>query len=158
MTLLFWAPLAAATAHVFEEFVWPGGFTRWYHAAYPDIAPSATGRFLFWINAALLFGCFAVGVDRRTPIGPAFFLAMCALLAENGVFHVAATVRMRRYSPGLITGVLFYIPLAVCGYWTLLASSQISIGAAVVAAMVGLSYHALSVLNHRRRARHMSVA
>lgn len=29
MRWLFWAPLVAATLHIFEEFVWPGGFARW---------------------------------------------------------------------------------------------------------------------------------
>ena len=27
---LLWAPLVAAAAHIFEEFVWPGGFMNWY--------------------------------------------------------------------------------------------------------------------------------
>jgi hypothetical protein len=150
---LFWAPLAAASAHIFEEFVWPGGFTRWYHAYHPDIAPSASPRFIFWINVALLFGCVSVGVDRNTPIGPAFFLTMIALLGGNGLFHLYATFRDRRYSPGVVTGMTLYVPLAAYGFFAILSTSRASIPTAALAAAIGLSYHVAAVANHRRRAR-----
>ena len=151
---LFWVPLAAASAHVFEEFVWPGGFTAWYRSYIPDISKSVSPRFLLWVNAALLFGCLAVAVDEKAAFGPAFFLVMCTLLAVNGAFHLRATVRTRRYSPGVITGTLIYIPLAIYGYWTLMASHRVSAGIALLAAAIGSSYHFLSLANHRRRAQH----
>ena len=152
--ILFWAPLAAASAHVVEEFVFPGGFARWYRAYRPEIAESVTPRFLVAINAALLFGCFAVGVDQNASFGPAFFLAMTALLAENGLFHLAATIRTRRYSPGVITGVALYVPLAAYGSFALVSSGHVSPAIAAVAAAAGASYQFLSVANHRRRARY----
>ncbi|MBV8516956.1 MAG: HXXEE domain-containing protein [Acidobacteria bacterium] len=151
--LLFWLPLAAASAHIVEEFFWPGGFTAWYHRTYPEIASSASRRFIFWINAALLFGCFAVGIDQRTSIGPAFFLLFATLLGANGIFHLAATIRMRRYSPGVVTGTLLYIPMALYGAWVLVGAGRISIGAAAGAIAAGASYHFLSRLNHLRRAK-----
>src|SRR6185436_13125868 len=109
-------------------------------------------KFLFWINAALLFGAFSVGVDERTVIGPAFFLTFIALLAGNGVFHLYATARTRRYSPGVITGALLYIPLAAIGYATLVRDDRASLATALTAALIGGSYHLVSVANHRRRA------
>jgi hypothetical protein len=148
---MFWFPLAAASAHVFEEFAWPGGFTAWYHRYRPEIARSVSKKFLFWINAALLFGAFSVGMDERTPIGPAFFLTFCALLAGNGMFHLYATLTTRHYSPGVVTGALLYIPLALYGFATLIASGRASISTALVAALIGGSYHFVSVANHRRR-------
>ncbi|HET7434606.1 MAG TPA: HXXEE domain-containing protein [Thermoanaerobaculia bacterium] len=155
---LFWLPLAAASAHITEEFVWPGGFGKWYRGYRPEIAPSMTTRFLFWINAALLFGCFAVGVDQKASFGPMFFLAMCAMLAQNGVFHLIATLRARRYSPGVVTGVVAYLPLAAYGYWFLTTRGNVSISDAIVAAAIGLTYPILSLLNHKRRARHIVAA
>jgi hypothetical protein len=149
---LYWLPFAAASAHIIEEFVWPGGFGNWWRAYHPEIARSASPRFLFWINAALLFGCVSVAVDRNTPIGPAFFLTMCALLACNGVFHLAATLRTRRYSPGVVTGTLFYVPLAAYGFYTLATSGRASAGTMIAAALLGGSYHFVSLANHRRRA------
>lgn len=150
---VFWMPLAAASAHIFEEFVWPGRFAAWYRSYRPDIAPSMTGPFLVWINGALLFGCFAVGVDEKTIVGPAFFLAMCGLLAGNAVFHLAATLRKHQYSPGVVTGTLFYLPLAAYGYWSTVNSGRISIAAGGLALALGSSYHFISLANHKRRAR-----
>jgi Protein of unknown function with HXXEE motif len=155
---LFWFPLAAASAHVFEEFVWPGGFTAWYRGYVPEITKSASPRFLFWINVALLFGCLSVAIAEKTPVGPAFFIAMCTLLAVNGVFHLRATVRTHRYSPGVLTGTLLYIPLAIYGYWALITTHRVSIATALLAATLGASYHFLSLANHRRRARNIAAA
>lgn len=150
--ILFWCPLVAASAHIFEEFVWPGGFSAWYHSDQPEIAASASGKFLFWINVALLFGCVAVGVDEKASLGPAFFLAMCTVLAVNGLFHLSATLRTRRYSPGVVTGTLIYLPLAAYGYWAVAGSGRVSAGTALLAGAIGASYHFASHANHRRRA------
>src|ERR1043166_8362575 len=123
---IFWWPLAAATAHILEEFVVPGGFAAWYRRYRPEIASSLTPRFLFWINALLLFCCFSVGVDGPTRFGPPFFVAMIALLATNGLFHIRAVLRMREYSPGVITATLLYAPLGVYGFASMLERMSVA--------------------------------
>ena len=153
MTLLFWLPLIAAAAHIIEEFAWPGGFAAWYRKYHPDIAHSIETRYLVIVNAALLFGCLSVAIDRKTVIGPAFFLTMVALLFGNGVFHIFATARTRIYSPGTITSALLYVPLGVIGYSAILRGHLASVPTAIAAALIGGSYHALSLFNHRRRER-----
>ena len=55
MTWIFWAPLCAASLHIFEEFVLPGGFAAWYRRYRPEIQKSITPRFLVIINALLFF-------------------------------------------------------------------------------------------------------
>ena len=152
-SLLFWLPLAAASAHIFEEFAWPGGFAEWYRRYRPEIERSLSPRYLVIVNAALLFGLFSVGVDRRTVIGPAFLLTMVAILFGNGVFHLFASVRTRTYSPGAVTGALFYIPLGVVTFSAILRTHLASLETAIVAAIIGCSYQVLSVANHRRRAK-----
>ncbi len=153
MTLLFWCPLFAAIAHITEEFVWPGGFAGWYRTYHPDIARSISKRYLVVVNGALLFTCLSVGIDRPTTFGPAFLLTVVALLFGNGVFHLFATLRTRSYSPGVVTGVLLYIPLGIVSYVAILREQLASVETAVVAAIVGCSYQMVSVANHRRRER-----
>ena len=121
-------------------------------ARYLEITRSVTPRFLFWINVALLFGCASVGIDGPTPYGSALFLTMTAVLFSNALFHIRATLRMRRYSPGVITGIALYLPLTICGYAVLLREGLASPGTAVVAAILGGSYPFLSVAFHRVRA------
>jgi hypothetical protein len=153
---MFWLPLFAASLHIIEEFVWPGGFAAWYRAYLPDIAASVSNRFLFWINTALLFACLSAGVDGPSPYGAAIFLTVTALLFANGIFHLVATIQGRRYSPGVVTGVVLYLPLAIGGYATVLRSHLASPGTAAVAVLLGGSYQFISWSIHRRRARTLS--
>ena len=88
-----------------------------------------------------------------TPRSVALWLTIAALLAGNSVFHARATLRMREYSPGLVTALLFYLPLAVLGFTYFLRAGEASVGTAVSAALIGVSYSFISTFNHRRRAR-----
>ena len=56
MPSFLWLPLLAITAHLFEEFVWPGGFARWYRAYPPGSTAVVTTRFLVVINAMVVTG------------------------------------------------------------------------------------------------------
>jgi hypothetical protein len=49
-----WAPFATAVAHIFEEFVFPGGFMSWYRRYRGPAAASVNPRFLVIINFVLL--------------------------------------------------------------------------------------------------------
>ena len=151
--LLFWMPLAAAVLHIVEEFFWPGGFSDWYRGYRPDIAPTVTRRFLFWINAALVLGCLSAGIDGPSLYGAALFLTMAAILFANGAFHLIATLAAKRYSPGVVTGTLLYIPLGIAGYAAVLRLHRASIGTAVAAAILGNSYQWVSWAINKRRAR-----
>jgi hypothetical protein len=147
--LLFWIPLLAATLHIVEEFAWPGGFASWYRSYRPDLDVSS--RFLFWINVALLFASFSAGIDGPTEYGAALFLTLAALLFANGIFHLAATIKGRRYSPGVVTGTAFYLPLGIAGYLVVLRLHLATFGTALVAAAIGGSYQFISWAIHRRR-------
>jgi hypothetical protein len=145
---LLWAPLAAACAHIFEEFVWPGGFMNWYREYRGPAAGRITPRFLVLINAALLIGCWDAAAATDTPVRRAFWLAMCAVLAANGCWHLWAAARTRRYSPGVVTGGLLYIPLAAYGFATSIGSGRVSLRTAAISAVIGASYPIWSAVFH----------
>src|SRR5581483_11473877 len=120
MEWIWWAPLPASAAHITEEFFFPGGFADWDRAYRPEIRRSITKRFHIIINAALLVlglnvalagaGATAGGTRVSSSIPPPLavpaWFALAALLASNAVWHVIGTIRTRRYSPGVCTGVL----------------------------------------------------
>jgi hypothetical protein len=145
---LLWAPLAAACVHIFEEFAWPGGFMSWYRAYRGPAGSRITLRFLVLINAALLIGCWDAAAATDTPVSRAFWLAICALLAANGCWHLWAVARTHRYSPGVVTGALLYIPLAAYGFATSISSGRVSLGAAAISAVIGGSYPVWSAVFH----------
>ncbi len=151
--LLAWAPLAASALHIVEEFFLPGGFAEWDRAYRPEIAASITKRFHIGINALLLGVGLMVGVAGFTPSGTAAWLTLAALLFSNAIYHVVGALKTRRYSPGLVTGLLLYVPLAIYGYVVLVGGGQASPVTALAAALLGGSYPLLSMWMHARRAR-----
>jgi hypothetical protein len=81
MNLIAWLPLMAATLHIAEEFVFPGGFPGWYRA-YRTEPSRITPRFLFIVNAALLIiACLNIGLLGREPLGIVYWLTISAVLA-----------------------------------------------------------------------------
>ncbi len=146
-------PLVAASLHVFEEFVFPGGFREWYAIYRPEIASSLSVRYLVVVNAILLAVCALVAVAGPSPNGTANWFVLTSILFWNAIFHIRAAIRMRRYSPGVITGVVLYIPLAVVGAFVLLQNKLVPWFVALGCFLVGSGYHAFSLRNHRRRAK-----
>jgi hypothetical protein len=157
---LWWAPLAAASLHIVEEFVFPGGFADWDRRYRPAIRASITPRLHVVVNGALLVLCLQLGLlgvsddAEARAIGAALWLAVAALLFSNAIFHIVGTVRTKTRSPGVVTGVLLYVPLAIVGYWQFLIGGLASVWVAALAAAVGGTYHLWAGMLHRARARH----
>jgi hypothetical protein len=155
MSFLAWSLAAAASFHIFEEFVYPGGFKSWWCAYRPETAASVSNRFLIIINAALLAFSVSVALAVQAPRGNgvAAWLTLAALLFSNAVFHVIGAFQSKRYSPGIISGIVLYIPIAIYGFVHFLRNGQASPLTALAAAFIGGSYHFISFANHRRRTR-----
>jgi hypothetical protein len=158
VTWIWWAPLGAATLHIIEEFVYPGGFADWDRSYRPEISASITPRFHLVINALLLVLCAQVWelapldqTELRWAAGAAW-LAVAGLLFSNAVFHVVGTIRTKSRSPGVITAVLIYVPLALYGYWWFLTTERVPPLTALTAAALGGSYPYWARLIHRARA------
>jgi hypothetical protein len=84
---LLWAPLAAASLHILEEFAWPGGFQRWYQK-YRANAKSVNRRFLVIVNVGLLITLLEAAMASRSPVGAPLLLTFSAILFSNGCWHV----------------------------------------------------------------------
>src|SRR5271157_5827876 len=148
MDWLLWAPLVAASLHICEEFLVPGGFLAWYRRYRTD--PSRISRrFLAIVNAVLLAVCCNIALLGRTPLGITYWLTISALLCSNGNWHAWASFNSRTYSPGLVTGVAVYVHLAILGYSHFVRSGAASPGIAALACAVGGSYQFWSAAYHR---------
>ena len=148
-----WAPLVAASLHMVEEFVYPGGFMAWSHGRRTSIRSSITPRYLILINVGLLVLCYDVGALLGQQLGVALWLGVGAILFANAIWHIVWTVRTSSYSPGVVTGVVVYVPLAVYGYAWYIRSGQSSLLGAVVALAAGSSFQFWANLAHRYRSR-----
>jgi hypothetical protein len=144
-----WAPLIAASLHICEEFLVPGGFPSWYRRYTPEPGKITT-RFLVIVNAALLFACLTAALAARTQQGIAYWLTISAVQCSNGCWHAWASYKSRSYSPGVVTGMAVYLPMAVYGYSHFVRSGAASIGTAAAAGILGGSYHLWSAAFHGR--------
>ena len=146
-------PLGAVLLHLFEEFVWPGGFAEWYRWYRPERAASVSTRFLVWINALFVLMALIPGTMGFRPYGVAFWLVVASIAAANGLFHLWAVLRTRRYSPGVVTGCIFYLPLAVFGFVYFWRAGLANVALLLQAAIIGPAYNVYAAWNHRRRAK-----
>jgi hypothetical protein len=155
---LLWAPLVFASLHIVEEFVWPGGFKAWYQRYRGVHVGSITTRFLVIMNAAMLLACWDAAVSGRSPANLPLWMGMAGVLASNGIWHIFAAIRSKSYSPGVITGTLLYIPLAIIGYATWLRAGGFSPTTAAAAILAGLLYPLWSAGFHFRKSAHPEAA
>jgi hypothetical protein len=105
------------------------------------------------INAGLLILCYDVGAIGSSQLGIIAWLVIMALLGANGIWHLKGVLKTRTYSPGVVTGILFYLPLAIYGYTYFLLTNQVSILIAIVAFIISSSYQLWSNLYHRFRSK-----
>ena len=125
----------------------------WYRRYRGPSVSSITPRMLIIVNVVLLAACVNVALSGGEPAGIVYWIAISAILASNGLWHGWAAIKGRTYSPGMVTGLFLYVPLAVYGCIHFLKSGSVSVGGAVVAAMIGGSYPWWSALYHARSKR-----
>ncbi len=112
---ILWVLVVAYALHILEEY-----FMDWR-----DWAEKLAGRCVTWtefylINAAVvLTGISTAAVGWKFP---AYSLMFPALMLINSIFvHFLPALFRRRYNPGLLTSILFFIPL---GMWAYLAAGS----------------------------------
>ncbi|HMI58047.1 MAG TPA: HXXEE domain-containing protein [Gemmatimonadaceae bacterium] len=138
--LIAWSLFAAISMHELEEFVWPGGFRAWYISYSPHVEPSMTRRFLVGINALILAAAALSAIYFTSPTMRLVWLAVGSAVGINGVWHLQATLRTRRYSPGVATGTLLYMPLVAYGFVHFVQCGWVSPRDALSAASYGAAY------------------
>jgi hypothetical protein len=108
--LVFWAILGCVVLHIAEEYL--TGFVTRFQERFPRMTTDK-----FWVvNALFVLLCWvALVVNASVPL---FSLSVPALLLVNAAIHIGNSVRERRYSPGLITATILYLPVASIGYLT----------------------------------------
>ncbi len=110
--LVLLAP-AAYALHILEE---APGFVAWTRL-YPNLfSPTLSDRDFVITNAVLMLAVItAVALCVRQSIVVAG-LSVAGWQLSNAVFHIALTISSGIYSPGAITAVGLYVPLAAATF------------------------------------------
>src|ERR1700744_111484 len=135
---------ACIMLHVTEEFLFPGGFIEWYQELVPSKAAGVRPGYLVWINTLMIGVCVLPVSFGETSHGIGVWYAVAAIAGINACFHIIGVFKLKKYSPGVVTGVLLYLPLFIYGTWTLLSSGEISWGRAAVMFGLAVGYHIFS--------------
>ena len=105
-----WLFPATYALHILEE-LWGGeGFTAWMaRVAGVELAP---GRFLVWNALALLSMAAGVLLAERFRHLRWLLVAYAVAFLLNALSHLAASLYTASYSPGLVSSLLLWLPLA----------------------------------------------
>jgi hypothetical protein len=131
---LLWLLPVVYAAHVIEEYE-----MNWYgwvrHALHLEVSQP---QFYLVNMAVLLMGIAAAMIGWQAPL---LSLAMPAQMLVNAIFfHVLPTVRLRVFSPGLLTALGFFIPTTLLVYAGAAADGVLTpaifIGSGILGALV----------------------
>lgn len=135
----------AVMLHVTEEFLFPGGFIEWYQKLVPSKTKGIRPGYLVWINTLMMGMCVLPLYYGQTLHGVSVWYCVSVIAAINACFHVWGVIKLKIYSPGVITGVLLYIPLFIIGTRDLLLTGAINWSRAIIFFACAIGYHIFSV-------------
>jgi hypothetical protein len=138
MAWIFYCYPIVALLHVLEEYAYPGGFPAFMRRMARPVGHYITPQFAFVFNALfILLSCIGAIVGDDIPV---VSLSIANLFLINGLIHLISSIRAGSYTPGMITALLLFFPLAGLSYYVLLTTSFISFREIVIAALLGVTY------------------
>ena len=130
LTVLAWLAVAAYALHVVEEHM-----LGWFDWARKTMNLSMTWeQYLISEVAILILGITAASL-AATPIGPILVVAFATLLFINVVvFHIIPMLtNSGRFSPGVLTGIVLFLPLC----WLVYNAQKLTPNEQILAVAIG---------------------
>jgi hypothetical protein len=148
--LILWIAVPCFAAHVLEEYAfdWNG----WIF----ELTGLEVGWPSFFLTnaAAVVLGLSCASVGWRLP---SFSLIFPGMLFFNAVgFHLLPAVVKRRYSPGLVTALLLFIPVATWAFKAAWQDGVLDNRTLFVSLIGGLFVMAFPVIVQRLKGRYRS--
>jgi len=106
LSFLFWGYVAAYVVHILEESLLGENFVEMVKKNFwPDYSWRHFGGFNTLLMLVSIFAVVAYEAGGASWI--VLPLTIVFLMSTNGLWHLGATLITRRYSPGLLTSVLY---------------------------------------------------
>jgi hypothetical protein len=142
---VIWCIVIIGGFHTLEEYTLPGGFIRWFNRDYfasdnDDFPLSTRKAFLTDSLAGIAI------VATVAFVGTSLYwlsLGFVSLMFVNGMVHIADSITRGRYSPGVVTSVLFNVPLGGYIIYFYLSGGYAGLVDIAVAYGIGLLGHVL---------------
>ena len=136
--LIFISLLCVALVHIFEEYVYPGGFAGALKNLIPKAAHLFTPGFHVIVNGLFLLLCLSSAIIAKANL--VFSLSVFSLIFMNALLHIRGTIVTKSYYPGVISAILLYIPLAIFAYSVFLVSRELTWFEGIFSVLLGMLY------------------
>ncbi len=123
---LLWIHLALLLLHQFEEYVYPGGFKRFYNEniwrkSFLTRNPLSNSGIIL-VNIGLAWTVYLYSaITHETQLWLA--LGLLGITILNGLLHTILGMVQKQYNPGFITGLFLCIPF---GMYALIRIGQVA--------------------------------
>lgn len=144
MDWVFNAFIPVTVIHIVEEYYYPGGFLAAMKRINPRFAPWVTVRLAVIINGLQELLCIIAAIVGRSSL--VFSLSVASLLFINAWVHIMGAFREKGYSPGVISGILLYMPLSVYAYYLFASSGQLTLFEGILSGALGVLWQAVPLI------------
>ena len=150
--------LFAFTLHNIEEGLWLPGWSTSAGGFHPSVG---TDEFRFGVLVVTLLGYWATFLFLAFGAGSSLiryvYFGFLLMMAMNAVFpHLVATIALKKYAPGTITGLLLNLPLALyivfVEYREALSDYRLLVSFALLTLVILISLKPLFALGRRMTA------
>lgn len=108
--------LAFLMFHQFEEYVYPGGFQQYFNTRiynpFGFFKNKISDKAVIWVNVVFGWGIYGIVAlffhNNHTVV-----MIFVAVLLINGLLHFGVSFSSRNYNPGVVTGAILFLPLAI---------------------------------------------
>lgn len=109
-----------------------------------------------FINTVGVWGVNAVSISLAFFAGIGFGLIGIYLTLVNALIHIAQAVALRRYNPGLVTAIVFFLPLSILALWAMHLTGQAKPQLHALGLAAGIGIHLAIIAYVRVRLRTLS--
>jgi hypothetical protein len=141
--------VVAAIVHVAEEYLF--NWIEWAN----ELISGITVRQFMLVNFLFIVLCIGAAILSSKFI--VFSSSIFSLLLINSLAHIAPTIKQVKYSPGLVSASLLFMPIGIVGYTDLLGNNIITIKEFVASLLIGVLwmcvpfiYQAIRITNERK--------
>jgi len=108
-----WLNLAFLMLHQFEEYVYPGGFKEFFKSNISGFVRfKINDASAFHVNVTLgwSFYFLAAMLSGKYPV---LLVVALGINLLNGLVHTGAAIVLRKYTPGLLSGLFIFLPFSI---------------------------------------------
>jgi hypothetical protein len=157
LLFLLWLQTPVYWLHQFEEYVYPGGFARFFNrnplGSHRDDWP-VTKEFSLWINIPIIFIAFPLSAVLAGVYGLGLGIWTAYFSILNALSHVVMFPRFG-YNPGFLVSLLLNIPIGIFTIYTFVNTRAVTPAAHIIGFVIallvqgGLMVWGLGVLRRR---------